>query len=148
VLAGPAWGHSKQLHDELADSLPNVRVMLGIDESAKAWLLGHCEAFLFPSLAEGFGLPPLEAMYFGAPVFLSRLTSLPEIGGSQAAYFDDFSPHSMRATIDRGLPRLKAQRDDIRRRARQFDWNACVAKYAQLYGELSAEAVHSSHGAG
>ena len=100
VLAGPAWGHSKQLHDELGDSLPNVRVLLGIDDAEKAWLLGHCEAFLFPSLAEGFGLPPLEAMYFGAPVFLSRLTSLPEIGGSQAAYFDDFSPQSMRATIE------------------------------------------------
>ena len=84
MLAGPAWGHSKQLHDELGDSLPNVRVLLGIDDATKAWLLGHCEAFVFPSLAEGFGLPPLEAMYFGAPVFLSRLTSLPEIGGSQA----------------------------------------------------------------
>jgi glycosyltransferase involved in cell wall biosynthesis len=138
VLAGPAWGHSQQLHDELGDSLPNVHVLLGIDESAKAWLLAHCEAFLFPSLAEGFGLPPLEAMYFGAPVFLSRLTSLPEIGGSQAAYFDDFSPQSMRATIEHELPRLQALRDDIRRRAQQFDWNACVSRYAQLYGELSS----------
>jgi glycosyltransferase involved in cell wall biosynthesis len=136
VLAGPAWGHSKQLHDELGDSLPNVRVLLGIDEAAKAWLLDHCEAFVFPSLAEGFGLPPLEAMYFGAPVFLSRLTSLPEIGGSQAAYFDDFSPRSMRATIESELPRLQAQRDDIRRRARLFDWSACISKYARLYGEL------------
>jgi glycosyltransferase involved in cell wall biosynthesis len=138
VLAGPAWGHSKQLHDELGDTLPNVRVLLGIDDPTKAWLLAHCEAFVFPSLAEGFGLPPLEAMYFGAPVFLSRLTSLPEIGGPQAAYFDDFSPQSMRATIENELPRLQAQHDDIRRRARQFDWDACVSKYVQLYGELSS----------
>ena len=107
--------------------MPHVHVLLGIDDATKAWLLGHCEAFLFPSLAEGFGLPPLEAMYFGAPVFLSHL--------------DDFSPQSMRATIESELPRLRAQRDDIRRRARQFDWSACVAKYAQLYGELSAQVV-------
>ena len=121
----------------LGDSLPNVRVLLGIDDAAKAWLLDHCEAFVFPSLAEGFGLPPLEAMYFGAPVFLSRFTSLPEIGGSQAAYFDDFSPRSMRATIESELPRLQAQRDDIRHRARLFDWSACISKYARLYSNWS-----------
>jgi glycosyltransferase involved in cell wall biosynthesis len=75
-------------------------------------------------------------MHFGTPVFLSRLTSLPEVGGSQAAYFDDFSPRSMRATIESEMPRLQAQRDDIRRRARLFDWSACISRYVQLYGEL------------
>ena len=69
------------------------------------------------------------------------MTSLPEIGGPQAAYFDAFSPRSMRAKIERELPRLQAQRDDIRRRARQFDWSACVSKYAQLYGDLLSRRV-------
>lgn len=133
VLAGPAWGHSKQWHDELAGSLPNVQVLLGIDDSVKAWLLQHCEAFLFPSLTEGFGLPPLEAMYFGTPVFLSDRTSLPEVGGDQAAYFGDFSPEAMRRTVERELPRLQGQREAIRSRARTFDWDACVSNYVALY---------------
>jgi glycosyltransferase involved in cell wall biosynthesis len=71
-------------------------VLLGVDDSVKAWLLANCEAFLFPSLAEGFGLPPLEAMHFGTPVFLSDRTSLPEVGGTQAGYFREFSASAMR----------------------------------------------------
>ncbi len=136
VLAGPAWGHSKQLHDELAGALPNVHVLLGIDEPTKAWLLAHCEAFLFPSLTEGFGLPPIEAMYFGTPVFLSDRTCLPEIGGDVAGYFTEFSPAAMRARIETELPRLKAVRGAIRRRAETFDWDRCVGRYIALYAKL------------
>ena len=136
VLAGPAWGHSKRLHDELAGTLANVHVLLGIDDSVKAWLLAHCEAFLFPSLTEGFGLPPLEAMHFGTPVFLSDRTSLPEVGGAEAGYFRDFSPAAMRAVIESELPRLEASRDAIRRRAQAFTWERCVADYVALYASL------------
>ncbi|WP_331970752.1 glycosyltransferase family 1 protein, partial [Ohtaekwangia sp.] len=63
-----------------------------VSEKDKNWYLKNCQAFIFPSLAEGFGLPVLEAMYYGKPVFLSKLTSLPEVGGEHAYYFDNFSP--------------------------------------------------------
>ena len=136
VLAGPAWGDSKKIHDELADTMPNLRVLLGISEAEKAWLLQHCEAFLFPSLTEGFGLPPIEAMYFGTPVFLSDRTSLPEIGGQQAGYFSDFSAAAMRSVIETDLPRLQASREATRCRAQTFTWNRCVEDYVALYGSL------------
>jgi glycosyltransferase involved in cell wall biosynthesis len=140
VLVGPAWGHSKRLHDELSGALPNLQVLLGVDDSVKAWLLANCEAFLFPSLTEGFGLPPLEAMQFGTPVFLSDRTSLPEVGGTQAGYFSDFSAAAMRAVIEGELPRLQASRDATRRRAQSFTWDRCVAAYVDLYaGALPAE---------
>ena len=141
VLAGPAWGHSKRLHDEIAQTLPNVRVLLGIDDAAKAWLLANCEAFLFPSFTEGFGLPPLEAMHFGTPVFLSDRTSLPEVGGTQAGYFGDFSTEAMRKVIEAELPRLEASRDATRRRARMFTWERCVADYVELYAATAPEAL-------
>jgi len=136
VLAGPAWGDSKKLHDELAETMPNLRVLLGISDAEKAWLLQHCRAFLFPSLTEGFGLPPIEAMYFGTPVFLSDRTSLPEVGGEQAGYFSDFSAAAMRSVLETELPRLQASREATRRRARTFTWERCVADYAALYGSL------------
>lgn len=136
VLAGPVWGHSKQLHDELEGTMPNVRVLLGISDAEKAWLLAHCTAFLFPSLTEGFGLPPIEAMYFGAPVFLSDRTSLPEVGAGQAGYFADFSAPAMRAVIERELPRLQASREATRERARTFTWDRCVAGYLAFYASL------------
>ena len=50
-------------------------------------LLQHCQALCQPSLAEGFGIPPIEAMAFGRPVFLSKCTSLPEIGAEEAFLF-------------------------------------------------------------
>jgi glycosyltransferase involved in cell wall biosynthesis len=63
-----------------------------ITDAQKQWYYQHCEAFVFPSIAEGFGMPVLEAMYFGKPVFLSTYTSLPEIWGYLANYFDSFDP--------------------------------------------------------
>ena len=48
---------------------------------------------IYPSAAEGFGIPAIEAMLFGKPVFLSSLTSLPEIGGKVAYYFNNFSDY-------------------------------------------------------
>lgn len=136
VLAGPAWGDSRALADALGGALPNLTFLLGISEAQKAWLLAHCEAFLFPSLAEGFGLPPIEAMNFGTPVFLSDRTCLPEIGGDCAAYFSDFSAASMRAVIEQGLPPLRRRAAAIRRHARQFDWDRCAAGYLDWYSEL------------
>jgi glycosyltransferase involved in cell wall biosynthesis len=141
VLAGPAWGHSKRLHDELSGTLPNLQVLLGVDDSVKAWLFAHCEAFLFPSLTEGFGLPPVEAMHFGTPVFLSDRTSLPEVGGNQAGYFSDFSVAAMRVVIEAELPRLQASRDATRRHAESFTWERCVAAYIDLYASMLPSAL-------
>lgn len=143
VLAGPAWGDSKQLHDELSGTMANLHVLLGIDDPVKAWLLAHCEAFLFPSLTEGFGLPPMEAMHFGVPVFLSDRTSLPEVGGAQAGYFSDFSAAAMRRVIESELPRLQASGDAIRQRAQGFSWSRCVAAYVALYASLLPDELGS-----
>ncbi len=116
----------------------NVRFHLGIDDAQKAWAYAHCSGFLFPSLTEGFGLPPIEAMHFGKPVFLARRTCLPEIGGDAADYFDDFAPSAMRQVIERGLQRFDdpARADAVRRHAAQFDWDRTAESYLALYRRL------------
>lgn len=53
-------------------------------------LYESCVAFLFPSITEGFGLPVIEAMSFGTPVFLSNSSSLPEVGGNEAFYWNSY----------------------------------------------------------
>ena len=64
-------------------------VMTGlISEEQKYRYLKECSLFVFPSIAEGFGLPVIEAMAFGKKVLLSRHTCLPEIGGDHAYYLD------------------------------------------------------------
>ena len=137
VLCGPPSDDAKAL--KAANRQPNVQFHLGIDDAQKAWAYAHCAGFLFPSLTEGFGLPPIEAMHFGKPVFLSRLTCLPEIGGDAAEYFDDFDGGSMRAVVERGLARWRAdpgRADAIRAHAAQFDWDRAADAYLALYARL------------
>jgi glycosyltransferase involved in cell wall biosynthesis len=59
------------------------------------FLLGAAAAMIFPSLYEGFGIPVLEAMFAGVPVLCSNVTSLPEVGGDAALYFDPRRPEEI-----------------------------------------------------
>ncbi len=136
VMSGPQGDDSRALRD--ATKLPNVQFHLGISDAQKAWAFAHCRGFLFPSFAEGFGLPPIECMQFGTPVFLSRLTSLPEIGGTVADYFDDFSPAAMRTVVERGLGRAQdpGRAAAIRAHAARFDADRAADAYLALYLRL------------
>lgn len=137
VLAGAASPYTQEVQRLVADrGLHNVTIRQDLAEAQKAWLYAHCEGFLFPSLAEGFGLPPVEAMRFGKPVFLSRLTSLPEVGGEAAFYFDAFEGPAMRAVVEQGLRSVAeepARRGHIAAQAARFDWDRCAEAYVALY---------------
>lgn len=136
VMCGPANRHSERLRAMV--QLPNVEFHLGISDAQKAWAYAHCAGFLFPSLTEGFGLPPIEAMHFGKPTFLARRTCLPEIGGDAAEYFDDFEPEAMKRVVQRGLQRMNEphRADAIRSHAAQFNWDDAAAAYLRLYRRL------------
>ena len=136
VLCGPPSEEARRLRATV--QLPNLQFHLGINDAQKAWAYAHCTGFLFPSLSEGFGLPPIEAMHFGKPVFLARRTSLPEIGGDAADYFDAFDPAAMKQVVQRGLERqaLPGRADAIRLHAAQFDWDRAAGAYLALYQRL------------
>jgi glycosyltransferase involved in cell wall biosynthesis len=137
VFCGPEGDDSRNLRDSV--SLPNVQFHLSITDAQKAWAFAHCAGFLFPSFTEGFGLPPIEAMQFGCPVFLSRLTSLPEIGGTVAEYFDDFSPAAMKQVVQRGLERHRSDpghAQALRAHAARFDADQVAGEYLALYRRL------------
>lgn len=110
-----------------------------VTEAEKYWYLQHCTAFVFPSLMEGFGLPVIEAMSFGKPVFLSARTSLPEIGGDQAFYFEQFDPASMQSVFQQGMQAFASgamQADALRQRAAYFSWQNAALQYLSLYERL------------
>jgi glycosyltransferase involved in cell wall biosynthesis len=106
-----------------------------ISEYDKAWYYKNCEAFVFPSLAEGFGLPVIEAMHFGKPVFLSTHTSLPEIGGAAAFYFKTFEPEHMQQVLRDGLQEFQDKNlaQKTIEHAEQFDWQNTARQYLELY---------------
>jgi glycosyltransferase involved in cell wall biosynthesis len=81
----------------------------------------------------------VEAMSAGKPAFLSRLTSLPEIGGDAAYYFDSFEPDSMIATVTRGLADFDThpQRpEELRAYASRYSWMRAATEYWSLYDEV------------
>lgn len=136
------WGsrYAQQMKDRIAElSLRNVFPLDHVSNEDKASLYRHCRGFLFPSLCEGFGLPPVEAMYFGKPVFLSKCTSLPEIGGPENRFFEELTPEAMAETVRQGLQRFH---DDGQASARilawaqRFDWNRCVDGYLRYYLDM------------
>jgi glycosyltransferase involved in cell wall biosynthesis len=136
VFCGPPSDEAQHLRATV--QLPNLQFHLGISDAQKAWAYAHCAGFLFPSLTEGFGLPPIEAMHFGKPVFLSRLTSLPEVGGRAADYFDSFDPDTMKAVVQQGLDRAQApgHAEAVRQHAAQFNWDRAAKAYLALYRRL------------
>lgn len=96
-------------------------------------------ALIYPSLAEGFGLPPLEAMACGVPVLCSNAGSLPEVCGEAALYFDPRSPEALGAAWSTLLesPLLA---DELKsrgsRRAALFTWDLCARRTLALYERL------------
>ena len=115
-----------------------VHIIGGISEAEKIWYLKNCTAFAFPSIAEGFGLPVIEAMHFGKPVLLSTLTSLPEIGGKEAYYFEHFDPgymsHKTMEVLDDYTRNDRAK--EISRWSDKFNWDETARQYLQEYEQL------------
>ncbi|HSX16765.1 MAG TPA: glycosyltransferase family 1 protein [Patescibacteria group bacterium] len=97
VLVGKTEKHYEDLA-KFASNQPHAEdiIITGFlpDDEAK-WLYQHTKAYVFPSLSEGFGLPALEAMGYGAPVVSSDATCLPELYGNAAHYFDATSPQDI-----------------------------------------------------
>jgi glycosyltransferase involved in cell wall biosynthesis len=88
-------------------------------------LFAKCDAFVLPSLTEGFGITVLEAMLGGAPVVCSNTGSLPEVGGNAARYFDPLSVDDMAQTIAAALDSMEPRSVIVEKgldQASQFDW--------------------------
>lgn len=109
-----------------------------VSEDDKAWYFKHCLAFMHPSLAEGFGAPVVEAMTFGKPIFISARTSLPEIAGSVAFYFNSFDAEHMQQVFVEGMEYYgkTGMSERVINCARKYDWEKSAAKYVEVYDTL------------
>ncbi len=117
----------------------HVRFLGYVSDHTLAILYRLAAVFVFPSLYEGFGLPPLEAMASGTPVITSNVSSLPEVAGDAAVLVDPYDVDSIVDGLRRilGNPALAA---DLRRkgleRSREFSWERSVEKTRQVYQEV------------
>ncbi|MBK8788360.1 MAG: glycosyltransferase family 4 protein [Chitinophagaceae bacterium] len=115
-----------------------LHILGPVTEADKAWYLKNCQAFLMPSLAEGFGAPVVEAMAFGKPLFLANRTSLPEIGADVAFYFNDFSSDHMQQVFKEGMMfyQQNGLAQKIINRGNDFSWEEKAQDYLKVYRSL------------
>jgi glycosyltransferase involved in cell wall biosynthesis len=128
VLPGYPTAHEAELRERasVAGVQGDVRFLDWLSGEELEGLWQVAEAFVYPSLYEGFGLPVLEAMARGVPVACSNASSLPEVAGDAALLFDPHDEAAIAAALERLLSdRPKAQRLRERglERARQFSWS-------------------------
>jgi glycosyltransferase involved in cell wall biosynthesis len=116
-----------------------VRALENVPEDQLALLYNAADVFVFPSLYEGFGMPPLEAMASGCPVIASDRSSIPEVVGNGGILINPRNAGFLAATIEKVLSNSDLRTDMIQKglsRASGFTWEKCVKETFGLYHTL------------
>ena len=113
-----------------------------VDDAQLRWLYENCQAYVFPSLSEGFGLPGLEAMAHGAPVASSNATCLPEIYADAAEYFDPLDVKNMAEAISKVLDDKNVRSRLIKKGAelvKLYSWKTMAEQTLEVYNQVLKE---------
>ncbi len=154
VVAGPHGAGAEEFEAALASSSVRERVVRlhFVPDAELRALYAHASAFLFASLDEGFGLPPLEAAALGVPVVASSAGSLPEVLGAGALLPDPRDEEAVARDLVRVLTNPEFAHDLVQRgraRAAELTWSACARDTASCWERaLAGGAASSSSGLG
>ena len=141
VAGGRGWLWEDTIeHAERSPYRGDIRFVGFIPEADLATMYSAASVFAFPSLYEGFGLPPLEAMACGTPVVVSKTSSLPEVIGDAGLQIDPHDADALAAALEL-LILDEPLRADLRRRglerAATFTWQAAATKLLTVYRRLA-----------
>jgi len=109
------------------------------DDNLLAWFYKNASIFIYPSLYEGFGIPPLEAMSYECPVICCHSSSIPEVVGNAGEYFDPKDENSLRITIESLLSsdlRMRELRMLGLERIKVFSWDKSAQKTLDIYKKI------------
>ncbi|KUK84227.1 MAG: glycosyl transferase, group 1 [Microgenomates bacterium 39_6] len=127
----------KKIHSIDADNF--VTLTGFVPDKELALLYKEAESFVFPSLMEGFGLPPLEAMASSCPVISSHAACLPEIYGNAALFFDPLDPEDMAEKIIKMVTDQKLQKEYRvrgRKKIKEYSWQKMAQKTFEEYRQV------------
>jgi len=142
VLAGARGWLNESLHDDIRDGVGAgwLKHVGFVPEDPLLALYSGASLFIYPSIYEGFGLPPLEAMASGVPVLVANRSCLPEVSGDAAGYVDPDDPKAFSEALAQGLTdsawRAGAREKGLERAA-NFGWDRCAARTVELYRRYS-----------
>lgn len=137
---GDLTNKEKTLIQQLGVSTDRVSQVSG-DDALLAGYYKIASAFIYPSLYEGFGIPPLEAMSFDCPVVCSNISSIPEVVGNAAEMFDPENPDSISSAIERVINNSQLRENLInlgRERIKLFSWERCAQQTLDVYRKVLA----------
>lgn len=132
---------------QAAQSNPRIRLLGRVDDSSLRRYVAGASALVFPSIYEGFGLPPLEAMAAGTPCVVSNIPAVAEVCADAALYFDPMNASDMAAQIRRLLQNESVRYELIikgRARAREFSWDHAAERTAEVLARAAFPALYSA----
>jgi glycosyltransferase involved in cell wall biosynthesis len=150
LIAGPRGHGCEHFERALARSSAAKRVewRRDVSEAELPRLYSQADLFLFASLGEGFGLPPLEAMVAGAPVVTSPITSLPEVCGDAAWYVEPTDPERIFEAMRRLLTERELRAEHVakgRAQARKFTWRETARQTLLAYQKATEPPAADDH---
>lgn len=134
VIIGSNW-HNENLENNMSNIFFTGRV--SNDELVA--LYACADLFVFPSLYEGFGLPVLEAMSCGTAVITSNTTSLPEVAGDAALFFDPYDIVSMKNNIIKALENRELRKELVGKgyqQCKKFSWEQTAYETMEIYQKV------------
>lgn len=138
VLAGGKGWHEDGLEELIRqlDIEKHVKIIGYVKDEQLAWLYQNCFSFIYPSIYEGFGLPVLEALSYGAAVITSNTTSLPEVAGDAAVYInpliEEDITEAMFNIMNDNNNRMHLKKIS-KQQAKKFSWDKCASEILGVY---------------
>lgn len=148
VLVGKKGWHCEEVDQALREckASDTIRFMKYVEETDLPAIYSQATSLVYPSLYEGFGLPPLEAMACGTPVITSSTSSLPEVVGDAAIMVDPRDVEGLSRAINNVLSNQRL-RDDLRQRglerAKLFSWTEVARRMLQVFSRSGVESAGS-----
>ena len=136
---GPIESEEIKLLKELGLEVNRELLFFSGDDDLLFYLYKNAQAFIYPSLYEGFGIPPLEAMACNCPVICSDASSIPEVVGDAGEYFNPYDIASIAKAVEYVVSsnsRMNQLRELGKIRLRKFSWERCASETAEVYKKL------------
>lgn len=143
VLCGGAGWRNERLRDQIQSGVAEgwLRHLGFVEETLLPQLYAGAALSVYPSIYEGFGLPPIEAMASGVPTIVSRHSCLPEVCGEAARYIDPDDEDGFVSALTDAFTDRSWRRESVRLglvRAGQFSWDRCIDGTVEIYRRVAA----------